>query len=373
MRNLVVALCAGLCVSSSLVEGQTTASVDAGGARVRYGDTVQITAGTVSATASTLTHNSSLSGLIAASSTQQSSWTMFATASGSVFSPARRSLRGEVHANGSLTTYGAPSGSGQLLGGARVHVARSTAGAWLGASGGGVKDPIGWRSMTAAEIGGWLQAGRVVAQVVAMPVRIAGGLNYTDTEGTIRFGASRAELTAVGGFRSNIRGYDDYPSAWASVNAVAWVLRSVGLTAAAGNYPADIGQDLPSASYLSLGVRVAPRRIIDPALPLPHERLPAARAAIVPELSVSKAGSGDETITFRASAARVEVMGDFTDWAPVQMSRGQAAGAWVTTLPISSGVHQVNVRIDGGEWRVPAGLTVVRDEFGGSVGVLLVP
>jgi hypothetical protein len=42
-------------------------------------------------------------------------------------------------------------------------------------------------------------------------------------------------------------------------------------------------------------------------------------------------------------------------------------------VPVTSGVHQVNVRIDGGEWIVPAGLTAVRDEFGGSVGILLVP
>jgi hypothetical protein len=39
---------------------------------------------------------------------------------------------------------------------------------------------------------------------------------------------------------------------------------------------------------------------------------------------------------------------------------------------IAPGVHRVNVRADGGPWRPPPGLSVVRDEFGGEVGLLVV-
>ena len=66
-------------------------------------------------------------------------------------------------------------------------------------------------------------------------------------------------------------------------------------------------------------------------------------------------------------------MGDFTDWTPLPMTASQPPGTWSIAVPVTPGVHQVNVRIDGGEWTVPAGLTAVRDEFGGSVGILLVP
>ena len=67
------------------------------------------------------------------------------------------------------------------------------------------------------------------------------------------------ELTGVAGARSAIAGYDESTSAWAGVNAVAWISPAIGITAGAGSYPTDPGQDLPAATYLSLGVRFSPR------------------------------------------------------------------------------------------------------------------
>ena len=371
-------LCVATCGCPSVAVAQMAIYFEAGGAQVRYSDTVRISAGTLSAAASALTPNTSFSALLAGSTTQQSSWTMFGAAQGSVFTPARGMLRGmlrgEFHGDGSLTTYGAGSGSGLLLGGARLHVARRNAGAWLGASAGSVKDPIGWRSTNAGEIGAWMQKGRAVAQAVIMPVRIAGGVRYTDAEGTVRFGNSRVELVAVAGIRSAIDGYDGSPDPWASVNATAWVLPAVGITAGIGSYPTDPGQDLPAARYVSLGVRVTPGSMRRSATVLSVDVLGVPTRETPPAMTVGDGPTGRRTISFRAaSAQRVEIMGDFTDWNPVQMSSSRSPGAWTVSLPVSSGVHQVNVRIDGGEWIAPAGLTTVRDEFGGSVGILLVP
>jgi hypothetical protein len=64
-------------------------------------------------------------------------------------------------------------------------------------------------------------------------------------------------------------------------------------------------------------------------------------------------------------------MGDFTDWAPVTMSP-IAADTWTYNVFIGPGVHRINIRIDGGPWVAPPGLTVVRDDFGGAVGLLVV-
>ncbi|MGI8618545.1 MAG: glycogen-binding domain-containing protein [Gemmatimonadaceae bacterium] len=358
-----------------MISAQTAVHFEAGGARVRYGDTINITAGTLSAAASSLTTNASLSGLIAGSTTQESSWTMFAAAQGSVFTPARGLFRGEIHGNGSITTYGAGSGSGQLLGGARAHFTRGNTGAWLGASVGSVKDPIGWRYTNAGEIGGWMQLEQTVAQVVVMPVRIAGGLRHTDVEGTVRFEGARMELVGVAGMRTAIAGYDDSPDPWASVNATAWVLRAVGITAGIGSYPSDLGQDLPAARYATLGVRVSPRSVRRSPTVLSADVLRAEAPITPPALTVADGREGRRTIRFRAGsmAQRVEIMGDFTDWSPVRMNPTQSPGGWTISLPVSSGVHQVNVRLDGGAWVVPEGLTTVRDEFGGSVGILLVP
>lgn len=41
-------------------------------------------------------------------------------------------------------------------------------------------------------------------------------------------------------------------------------------------------------------------------------------------------------------------------------------------MRISAGVHEVNLRVDGGPWIVPAGLVRMDDGLGGSVGVFVV-
>ncbi len=369
-----MAVCAALCTCPSVALAQTAVHFEAGGARVTYGDTVRVTAGTLSAAASSLTRNTSLSGLLAGSSTEGSEWTTFGAAQGSLFTRARGSLWGEFHGAGSFSAYGSGAGSANALAGARAHFTRGNAGAWLGAAAGGVKDPIGWRSTTAGEIGGWTQLGQTVAQLVVMPVRIAGGLRHTDVEATVRFVNDRADVLAAAGARTGIAGYDESPDPWASVNATAWVLRTVGITAGIGSYPSDPGQDLPAAKYVTLGVRVAPASARRPTAVLSADVLSAATPAVPPALTVVEGPGGRKTIRFRTGsvAQRVEIMGDFTDWTPVRMNPTQSPGGWIVSLPISSGVHQVNVRLDGGDWTVPAGLTAVKDEFGGSVGILLV-
>ena len=67
----------------------------------------------------------------------------------------------------------------------------------------------------------------------------------------------------------------------------------------------------------------------------------------------------------------IELMGDFTNWKPISL-RGAGSGWWTTELPITTGIHEINVRINGGQWVVPPGLTQKRDEFGSSVGVLVI-
>ncbi len=374
LRKLIAGTVLALCGWPSAGAAQSSIYFEAGGARVRYGDTVEVSAGTLSAGATALTRYTSFSGLLAGSTTAQSSWTLFGAADGSVFTPSVLAFRGELHAAGSGTTYGSNTGSARVLGGGRLHLGSSRTGTWVGLSAGRVIDPIGARAIRQGEAGIWAQLGSAVAQVIVMPVRIAEVPDYTDTEGSVRFGSVRLDIGATGGFRSKLTGYEESPDSWASVFLTAWLRPSIGFTAAAGNYPADIGQDLPSARYVSLGLRVAPRRIIPTVPPLPFEIFAASGQAGQREITVSPPSNGDRTISLRAPSARgVEIMGDFTDWVPVQLAQAQPAGTWAITLPVGSGVHQVNVRIDGGPWIVPSGLTAIRDEFGGSVGILVVP
>ena len=72
-----------------------------------------------------------------------------------------------------------------------------------------------------------------------------------------------------------------------------------------------------------------------------------------------------------ARVESVDLMGDFTDWAPVTMVR-RGRDLWELTLPIAAGRHQINIRADGGKWVAPPGLPKTNDMFSGEVGVLIV-
>jgi len=70
-------------------------------------------------------------------------------------------------------------------------------------------------------------------------------------------------------------------------------------------------------------------------------------------------------------AVTVEVMGDFTDWEAVKLTR--VGEEWRFVTPLATGTRRFNVRIDGGSWSVPQGATLEHDDFGDAVGTIVVP
>ena len=81
---------------------------------------------------------------------------------------------------------------------------------------------------------------------------------------------------------------------------------------------------------------------------------------------------GDRELRVRASGVTsVELMGDFTNWKPVSL-RNAGLGWWSIALPMTTGIHELNVRLNGGKWTVPPGLMEKRDEFGSSVGLIVI-
>lgn len=83
--------------------------------------------------------------------------------------------------------------------------------------------------------------------------------------------------------------------------------------------------------------------------------------------------TGDERrLRIRAvNADTVEITGDFSDWDAVPLTRAPD-GWWETSLTLSPGIHRMNVRLNGGHWIVPEGMTSIADDFGGEVGLLVV-
>jgi 1,4-alpha-glucan branching enzyme len=92
-------------------------------------------------------------------------------------------------------------------------------------------------------------------------------------------------------------------------------------------------------------------------------------------LQIQKQQDDDVRLTLYApGATTLEISGDFTDWRPVALSRRPGkADIWGATFRMSSGVHRINVRRDGGPWMAPAGTTRSTDDYDGEVGVFILP
>jgi hypothetical protein len=161
---------------------------------------------------------------------------------------------------------------------------------------------------------------------------------------------------------------------WADVRLTVWPMRSLGIVATASS-PAPVGFESPSAEIhrASLGVRLDPWRAASPR---------PAHARTTLECVVEDLGGGRVALEVHApGAGLVEVMGDFTGWSPRPLLRvaprrpGLRAldAPWQIELQPGSGAHRVSLRIDGGAWLPPPGLPTALDEFGGVVGLLVVP
>jgi hypothetical protein len=88
------------------------------------------------------------------------------------------------------------------------------------------------------------------------------------------------------------------------------------------------------------------------------------------ELGPKPAGVADPTsgltrLSIRAaSASRVEVAGDWNQWRPAPLARGNN-GVWYGDFAIAPGLYRYAFRIDGTVWDVPEGVAAVNDGFGG--------
>ena len=91
------------------------------------------------------------------------------------------------------------------------------------------------------------------------------------------------------------------------------------------------------------------------------------------EIGIVGAGTaGLQKIVIRVGGVEtVDVMGDFSDWSPLTLVR-RGRDLWELSIPMSPGVHQINVRVDRGPWVAPPNLPVMKDPFNGEVGMMVV-
>jgi hypothetical protein len=171
-------------------------------------------------------------------------------------------------------------------------------------------------------------------------------------------------LALAGGVRRATLG--ERGEGWATLRATWAVSGDLALSVQASRLAADAQRSLPSRRELQLGVLLRPWGHSAPPVALPAAAAPAVRS-----FAVRPAGEGRMTLVLHVPGARsVELMGDFTAWRIVALERGRG-DTWQLTLDLARGVHQLNVRIDGGAWMPPPGLGVGDDGFGGTFGLLV--
>ena len=306
-------------------------------------------------------------------------WSTQGAVSGAVLTPAALGpLRAEAIGSAAGSAHRDATRTGRLLGGLRLHAMGAARGAWAGGAVGQLWDGAAWRRTRSAEGGLWASAGSAAVVVTGTPTEVDGGAEgvrrYADLEAGLRWAGPRLELGATLGTRSGralpaLGGSDR--ARWASASVTAWLSGRLAAVAAGGTYPVDFTQNFPGGRFASLGLRVAvaPRRTTAPVVVAPEP----PRPVVAPALRVAASAGTRRTLRLRApGATRVELTGDPTGWVPVPL-RPVGDGWWAVALPMAPGAWQVTVRVDGGAWRVPAGLPVVRDEFGGEAGLLVVP
>ena len=185
----------------------------------------------------------------------------------------------------------------------------------------------------------------------------------TNAQSALRWQFGRVEVSAVGGVMLRNA---SAPQRWAQAAVNVRATRQLLLMAALGQRPvASLAFDPAAGPRTMLGVRFEP--LADHGVALGRATGPDVRT-----WTTRAAGEGRTAVRVRCpEAMHVELTGDFTDWAPVALT-ALGGGWWGSEMAIASGLHQVQVRVDGGAWQAPPGLPTTQGDFAGTAGVLLV-
>ena len=242
----------------------------------------------------------------------------------------------------------------------RLHLGRGDVGGWIGASVASARNEFDSAAVTGVvpNAGLWAQSGFLRATLSYQHTRISGE-EYPEANIALTLSRGAADLMLYGGARDSPF-TDGWRERWVGVSAVYWVTRNAAVVASGGGYSSDLLQGLSGGDFLSLGLRLTPRRVrpipISAAAPIVYTSEQAQRGSIGFEIE---------------GATSIEIAGDWNSWTPEPLAR-DAAGQWVLPTALQAGVYRFNLRVDGERWVVPEGVPAVDDGFGGQVGLLIV-
>lgn len=307
-------------------------------------------------------------------------WSTQGTLSASRFIPSDHGFLGEVGGFAGGSTHSDGTRTAEVIANGRLHLPRANSEVFLGLAGGRTRDATAWRSVLLGEAGASVSSGLSSAGFTISPTMVDDSIKYADMQASLSRKGEAVELGVLLGFRlgDQLTTLSANVKSWASVSAVFWMTPRIAVALGGGNYPVDPTQGFPGGRFVSLSLRLAQSRRPSSAS---NDQIgsesasPSPAANIAPEVTgfIASRGAGDMlTLRVNAPGARlVEISGDFTNWAAIQLAPS-AGGWWSTTLPIKRGKYQMNVRVNGGQWTVPPGLLAMVDEFGGTVGLIVI-
>jgi hypothetical protein len=295
-----------------------------------------------------------------------------------------RDAGSSLQARGSLAGWVAPGGeSGPLrlelgggLGGshhsdgfnvvlgrvdARAHLLGPTFGAWIGASLARAKTSYDSSAFNGVvpNAGVWWQVGSARGTVSYQSARVAGDA-YPEADLALTMTRGALDMSLYAGVREWPYDPGAFDEVWAGGTAAYWVSRRAAIIVAGGKYPADVMQGAPDGQFVSLGLRLTPRRV--------H---PTPLSAVAPIVFTSEVGAPARIDFEIDGVATVDIAGDWNGWQPQPLA-SDGRGRWRVPSGLEPGVYRFNLRLDGVRWYVPEGVPTVDDGFGGSVGVLIV-
>lgn len=354
---------------------QATATLEAGLSRVDYDGFLPSGAASVTPSLRLERAWASLTARGTALAFESGNASMQGALAASIYAPIHRAWRAEVAGTVGGSRYEEFAEFWHALARGRVHHIASRRGAWLGGSAGRTSYGAGSSAVLSGEVGVWAQLD-AIALTVAVSATQVGDTTWADAEAFARWRWRSLLIDGNAGLRTFSQGAGSgiYGELTATYALNQWLALVVG----GGRYPTDPIRGSISGRYATVGLRV---RLTGDA-ETPPERL--ARAAADPnaaadgnaravfDLSPVRGTRATYEVIIRApTATKVEIMGSFTDWVPIELT-SDGSGNWSTRWTLAPGVHRLNVRLDGGEWITPARTTPMPDDFGGTVGVFVI-
>ena len=292
---------------------------------------------------------------------------------GSLVGPSGRAVRGELtgFASAFSETGGPSTVSAELM--PRAQLGSGSVGGTLGLGVGGmsrdgIRSPLyhaagdAWWVVNDDQFVGTISAVRWDERFNGVNTIVSFPRSYVDLVASWRRDRGGFVVGASGGGRAGIQ-TGTRGGAWGSAEVAAWVSARSAVVLSAGRSLDDPVRGIPRTTFFGVALRLTGQR---------HAALSRRSEVAGARVSIARVDEARRRIEVRGlTASRVELMGDFTDWTPVAL---EAVGdGWRLERAISSGLHRIALRIDGGEWIPPANLPRATDDLGGVVGLITIP